>query len=95
MKSHRSRLRPAMILLALIISVALVLQYGPIMQRVYALATLADADKIASSFMSLEESVPVSLIASSSVPHRFAESVSYTHLRAHETGALSRMPSSA
>ena len=74
MKSHRSRLRPAMILLALIISVALVLQYGPIMQRVYALATLADADKIASSFMSLEESVPVSLIASSSVPHRFAES---------------------
>ncbi|MDG1663757.1 MAG: serine hydrolase [Pseudomonadales bacterium] len=74
MKSHRSMLRPVMILLSVLISTALILQYAPIMQRVYALATLADADKIASNFMSIEKSVPVSRVASSSMPHRFAES---------------------
>ena len=63
-----------MILLAVLISTALILQYAPIMQRVYALATLADADKIASNFMSIEKSVPVSRVSSSSMPHRFAES---------------------
>lgn len=74
MKSHRSKFRSAILLLGLIVSAALILQYAPIMQRVYALATLADADKIARNFMSIGERVPVNLIAPSSTPYRFAES---------------------